>query len=239
MSLFKRICSVFTSSVEDEASEQNNTNKVETNPSTVEKTTNTPDNDSDDMISKYVFDGEIKSGNKITVSDGEVLVIIKDGAIIDLLQTGIYILNDASVSNFASGTAYVISLKESSKIRWGTAKPINFTDDQYGELSLRLRGTYSYNICDVVKFVTDYMNCGLSVNDYTINLLINAVEKVVDNCNVNSYLHLPTANVGKLLEDELRNTGINFKIKLDMITPTEESKEVIKQAMQNVILNNQ
>ena len=249
MSLLKRLFSAFTSSVDDTISElsehtnnTNPTNKVEVNPPTVEKSTSTPDNNSDGIISKYVFNGEIKSGTQIMVSSGEMLVVIKDGTIVDLLPTGMYVLDDSNVSNFATGSAYTISLKESDKFKWGTVKPINFNDKQYGMLALIVRGTYSYKICDVVKFVTDYMNTGniFSVNDHTRSLLINAVEKAIYSYNGISYTQLSTADIGKLVENELNDTtGINFTVDLDMITLTKESEEIIKQAMRNKILNNQ
>ncbi|MEE0061446.1 MAG: SPFH domain-containing protein [Acutalibacteraceae bacterium] len=243
MSIFKRLFSAFTSSVENTVSKPaeptSNTNNFETNPPAVKNSTYIPDNNGDDMISKYVFNGEIKSGTQIMVKNGEMVVVIKDGTIVDLLQTGVYVIDDSNVSNFATGSVYTISLKESNEIKWGTTNPICFTDKQYGMLSLRARGAYSYEICDIVKFVMDYMNCGCSVNDYTRNLLINAVERVIYSYNGNSYTQLPLANICQLIEEELRTTGINFRVKLDMITPTEESKAAIQQAMQNAIFNNQ
>ncbi|MEE1076364.1 MAG: SPFH domain-containing protein [Acutalibacteraceae bacterium] len=245
MSLLKRLFSAFTSSVDNTISElsehTNNTNKIEVNTPTVEKSTSTPDNNSDGIISKYVFSGEIKSGTQIMVSSGEILVVIKDGTIVNLLPTGIYVLDDSNVSDFATGSAYTISLKESEKFKWGTINPINFNDNQYGMLALRVRGTYSYKICDVVKFVTDYMKAGniFSVNDHTKSLLINAVEKAIYNCNGISYTQLSTADIGKFVENELKDIGINFIVNIEMITLAQESEAVIKQAMQNKNFNNQ
>ena len=245
MSLLKRLFSAFTSSVDNTISElsehTNNTNKIEVNTPTVEKSTSTPDNNSDGIISKYVFSGEIKSGTQIMVSSGEILVVIKDGTIVNLLPTGIYVLDDSNVSDFATGSAYTISLKESEKFKWGTINPINFNDNQYGMLALRVRGTYSYKICDVVKFVTDYMKAGniFSVNYHTKSLLINAVEKAIYNCNGISYTQLSTADIGKFVENELKDIGINFIVNIEMITLAQESEAVIKQAMQNKNFNNQ
>ena len=245
MSLLKRLFSAFTSSVDNTISElsehTNNTNKIEVNTPTVEKSTSTPDNNSDGIISKYVFSGEIKSGTQIMVSSGEILVVIKDGTIVNLLPTGMYVLDDSNVSDFATGSAYTISLKESEKFKWGTINPINFNDNQYGMLALRVRGTYSYKICDVVKFVTDYMKAGniFSVNDHTKSLLINAVEKAIYNCNGISYTQLSTADIGKFVENELKDIGINFIVNIEMITLAQESEAVIKQAMQNKNFNNQ
>lgn len=254
MSLFKRLCSAFTSSVENAISElsehtsstnnnntnnANITNSVEATPPTAKNSTFKPNDNSNDIISKYVFNDEIQSGTQIVVNSGEAIVVIKNGAIVNLLTTGVYAFNDSNISDFTTGSAYIISLKESDKIKWGTVKPIAFTDNQYGLLSLRLRGTYSYKICDIVKFVNDYMNCSLPVNDYTRNLLINAVEIAISRCNGGSYTQLKPADISRLIENELVNTGLSFNVKLDMITPTEESNAVIKQAMQNAIFNNQ
>lgn len=245
MSLFKRICSMFTSSVEaatnDNSQQTYNTNNtyttntVEASTATLQKSTTTPSDNSDDIISKYAFNGEIKSGTQITVSDGEMLVVIKDGAIADLLTTGVYVLNESNVSNFVTGSVYTVNLKETDEIKWATTKPIDFNDNRYGMLSLRILGSYSYSICDVVKFVNDYMLLGISVNDYTRNLLIEAFEKVICSLNGTSYTQLSPANISKLVQDELRNTGLMFRVNIERIALTEESKSVIEQAMKNLI----
>ena len=251
MSLFNRLCSAFRSSVEDVISElsertngtSNTTNqtKTETNPPTVEKSTSAPII-SDDMIKEYVFNGEIKSGSQIMVSSDEMVVLIKDGNIVDLLPSGVYILNDSNVSYFTTGCAYSISLKESTQIKWGTAKPVSFNDSTYGMLSLRLNGAYSYRICDIVKAITEYIKSesSFSFSDYTREfLVIPAVERAVSNCNITSYAEIQNTDFSKLIENELLETGINFTVNTNIATLTEDSKKVIEQYMKEKLFNNQ
>ena len=248
MGLFDRLRSAFTASVENAISElskntnnANNTNKVETNQPTVENKTITPDNNSNDMIRPYVFNGEVKSGTQIMVSSDEAIVVMKNGVVVNFLLPGVYVFNDSNADDFVTGSAYTISLKESEEIRWGTAKPICFTDSEYGMLSLRVCGAFSYTICDPVKFVIDYMNTGssVSVNEYTKNLLINTLDETFSKYNGTSYTILPLAEICKHIENELQTKGINIKVKIKMIKLTEDSQAIINQAMQNKILNNQ
>ncbi len=245
MGLFKSLCSLFTSSGEDAVSAPSNnpntTNKVETNPQAVEKTARTTNKNSDGMITEYVFDGEVKIGTQIKVEPLEWLFITKDGAVVDVLQEGIYVVNESSLPLFTSGVCYTVKLLESNKFRWGTSKPIIFTDNDCGMISLRVCGVYRYKICDPVKILTDYINAdsNFSLTEYTRNLVVNAVEKEIQNYNGCSYTQLPAADICKAVNNVLNDTGLKFTVQIQMIKPTEESIAAINQAMQNKILNNQ
>ena len=245
MGLFKSLCSLFTSSDEDAVSAPSNnpntTNKVEANPPTVEKTTRTTNKSNDGMITEYVFDGEVKIGTQIKVEPLEWLFITKDGAVVDVIQEGIYVVNESSLPIFTSSVCYTVKLLESDKFRWGTIKPIIFADNNYGMISLRVCGVYNYKICDPVMILTDYINANgnLSLTDYTRTLVIEAVEKAIHNYNGSSYAQLPTADICKAVNDNLSDTGLRFTVQIQMITPTEETKARIEQAMQNRIFNNQ
>ncbi len=244
MGLFKRLCSLFTSSGEDAVSAPSNnpntTNKVETNLATVEKTARTTDEHSDNLITEYVFDGEVKIGTKIKVNPTELLAVTKDGVIVEMFRDGEYVVNDSNLSKFKNSVPYTISLLKRTN-SWSTNEPIIFTDSDCGEVSLRAYGTYHYNLWDPVRIVTDYINAdsNFSLHDYTRTLVVNAFEKVIQNYNGSSFTQLPTKDICNAVHDELRATGFGFIIQIEMIKPTEESEAEIKHDMQNKILNNQ
>ncbi len=120
MSLFKSLCSLFTSSGDERSNNTNAEKKIESNPPAVEKPVSTPDKNSDSLISEYVFDGEVKIGTQITVNPLELLVFTKDGVMVDLLQQGVYVVNESILSKFTSGVAYTVKLTPCAGIRWGT-----------------------------------------------------------------------------------------------------------------------
>lgn len=184
-----------------------------------------------------LYQGEIQNGTKLTVDNGELLIAIKDGNVSDLLATGEYTVNDRNISNFASSKLYYISTLESETIKWGTSNPVNFTDSRYGDLSVKAMGTFSYIICDPVKFIMDYLNAGegISADEYIKNLVINAVQQVVYQNNGTSYTRLPMAVTNTAIKDQLATTGINFTVRVQMVNLTEESQSKIKTAMNNLI----
>ena len=184
-----------------------------------------------------VLISEIQNGTKLTVDNGELLIAIKDGNVSDLLATGEYTVNDRNISNFASSKLYYISTLESETIKWGTSNPVNFTDSRYGDLSVKAMGTFSYIICDPVKFIMDYLNAGegISADEYIKNLVINAIQQVVYQNNGTSYTRLPMAVTNTAIKDQLATTGINFTVRVQMVNLTEESQSKIKTAMNNLI----
>ena len=231
MSLFKRLFSTLTDSsnpVSEPAKPIAPTEtKVEVNEPTATESTS--------VITQY--QGEIHSGTRLMVSDGQFLIALKDGNIVDVLAPGVYMINEQNISNFASSSLYYISTLESETIKWGTIKPINFTDSNYGNLSLRAMGTFSYIICDPVKFIMDYLNAGegISADEYIKNLVINAVQQLVYQNNGTSYTRLPMAVTNTAIKDQLETTGIKFTVRIQMINLTEESQSKIKTAMNNLI----
>lgn len=236
MGLFKSLCSLFTSSGENAVSAPSNnssaTNKVETQ-ATVEKTAHTTDKNSDDLITEYIFDGEVKIGTKINVNPTELLAVTKDGVIVEMFRDGEYIVNDSNLFKFKNSVPYTISLLGRTN-KWSTNKPIIFTDNDYGQVLLRACGTYHYNLWDPVGIVTDYINEGrnFSLHEHTRSLVVNAFEKVIQSYNGSSFTQLPTKDICNAVQDELRATGFGFTIQIQMIKPTEESEVAIKQAMQ-------
>ena len=230
MSILKRIFSALTDSDNPVSEPVKPAEPIIENK--VEESTPTPE-DKTGIISNFTCEGGIKVGTQITVSDGQLLVALKDGNIIDLMPTGMYVVNEENASKLATSSLYYISLMESDRIRWGTTNPINFTDAKYGNLSLRVRGAYSYKVADPIKFITDCMNAGrsISVDDYIRPRVITAVEKIIFNNNGTSYTELPKAINKNLIRDELADTGINVNVFIEMIDLTEDSKTKIKNAM--------
>lgn len=243
MGLFKSLFSLFTSSGENAVSAPSNNsntiNHAETNQTTTKKAARTADENGDNLITEYVLDGEIKVGTKFKVNHAEFLAITKNGVIVELLTEGEYVVDDLKLFRYANSVPYTINLQRRTN-KWSTNEPIIFTDNKFGNVSLRAFGTYQYSIWDPTKIVTYYINedRSFSLHEYTRSLVVNAFEKVIQSYNGSSFSQLPTKEICDAVHDELRGSGFSFTIQLQMIKPTAESMAAINQAMQNEILNN-
>lgn len=166
-----------------------------------------------------LFEGVIQSGTELTVPDSQFLVALKDGAITEVFPAGVHRVNDQRVSVLASSNLYYISMLENVNIKWDTQGPVKFYDSEFGQVSLIAGGTYGYRICDPVKFIMDYMNLGASssAEDYTRNLLINAVKEIISQNNNTSYKRLPMTVTNAAVEAQLADTGIGFTVRIQTV----------------------
>ena len=165
------------------------------------------------------FEGIIQSGTELTVSGSQFLVAVKDGSVTEVFPAGVHRVNDQRVAELASSKLYYISMLENINRNWNTQGPIRFCDSELGPLSLAAGGTFGYRICDPVKFIMDYLNFGasISVEEYTRNLLVNAVKEIISQNNNTSYKGLPMIVTNAAVEARLAETGIRFSVRIQTV----------------------
>lgn len=165
------------------------------------------------------FEGIIQSGTELTVSGSQFLVAVKDGSVTEVFPAGVHRVNDQRVAELASSKLYYISMLENINRNWDTQGPIRFCDSELGSLSLAAGGTFGYRICDPVKFIMDYLNFGasISVEEYTRNLLVNAVKEIISQNNNTSYKGLPMIVTNAAVEARLAETGIRFSVRIQTV----------------------
>ena len=123
----------------------------------------------------------ISQGSKIAVNEGQALLVVEDGQVVDFtVEPGGYIFDKSSepslfCGNFGEGLkktfeevgkrftfggeagkiqrAYFVNIKEILGIKFGSQSPVAYDDPYYHTvLYLRYFGTYSFRITDPIRF---------------------------------------------------------------------------------------
>jgi len=112
-------------------------------------------------------DMEIENGGRLTVRESEMALFVNEGKIADVFGPGLYTLNTeklpllTDLMNWGKGfespfksDVYFFSTHLEIDQKWGTATPITIRDSEFGAVSVRSYGIYSYRIVDPRAFFT-------------------------------------------------------------------------------------
>ncbi len=112
-------------------------------------------------------DMEIENGGRLTVRESEMALFVNEGKIADVFGPGLYTLNTENLPlltdlmNWGKGfespfksDVYFFSTHLEIDQKWGTATPITIRDSEFGAVSVRSYGIYSYRIVDPRAFFT-------------------------------------------------------------------------------------
>jgi membrane protease subunit (stomatin/prohibitin family) len=127
-------------------------------------------NEPEQGILAYRFpmqDMEIENGGRLTVRESEMALFVNEGKIADVFGPGLYTLNTenlpllSDLMNWGKGfespfksDVYFFSTRLEIDQKWGTATPITIRDSEFGAVSVRSYGIYSYRIVDPRAFFT-------------------------------------------------------------------------------------
>ena len=127
-------------------------------------------NEPEQGILAYRFpmqDMEIENGGRLTVRESEMALFVNEGKIADVFGPGLYTLNTENLPlltdlmNWGKGfespfksDVYFFSTHLEIDQKWGTATPITIRDSEFGAVSVRSYGIYSYRIVDPRAFFT-------------------------------------------------------------------------------------
>lgn len=113
-------------------------------------------------------DNEIKQGSNVVVREGQAAVFLKEGRLADIMGPGTYSLNtdnfpvlsDLGAFGFAfvspvKADVYFVSTRRFIDNKWGTKNPIMIRDPEFKMVRIRAFGKYSFEICDVEKFMRE------------------------------------------------------------------------------------
>ena len=114
-----------------------------------------------------MLDMEIENGGRLTVRESEMALFVNEGRIADVFGPGLYTLNTENLPlltdlmNWGKGfespfksDVYFFSTHLQIDQKWGTATPITIRDTEFGAVSVRSYGIYSYRIVDPRVFFT-------------------------------------------------------------------------------------
>lgn len=111
---------------------------------------------------------DIRNGAQLTVREGQVAVFVNEGQIADIFKPGMYELETENLPilsrlkgwkyGFKSpfkAEVYFLSTRILADFTWGTPSPFSIRDPEFGILTLRARGHFSFHITDPGKFLPD------------------------------------------------------------------------------------
>lgn len=122
--------------------------------------------DPDVLMWRFPFqDQEIQNGAALIVRDSQSALFVDEGTIADLFQVGTHKLTTQNLplltnlknwsklfeSPFKSDV-YFFNLRQQLSKRWGTAQPVTIRDQDFGAVSVRSYGMYSFRITNPVTF---------------------------------------------------------------------------------------
>jgi membrane protease subunit (stomatin/prohibitin family) len=110
-------------------------------------------------------DQEIENGGQLTVRESQMAAFVNEGRIADVLGPGMHTLSTRNLpvltdlmnwsKDFQSpfkSDVYFFSTRLQIDQKWGTATPITFRENEFGAVTVRGYGIYSYRIADAKKF---------------------------------------------------------------------------------------
>lgn len=127
-------------------------------------------NEPDEGVLAYRFpmqDQEIQTGAKLTVRESQMALFVNEGKIADVFGPGLYTLTtenlplltdlknwDKEFKSPFKSDVYFFSTHLQIDQRWGTGAPIIIRDKEFGAVSMRSYGVYSYHVNDCHTFFT-------------------------------------------------------------------------------------
>ncbi len=190
--------------------------------------------------------GEFSIGSQLIVREGQEAVFFRDGKSLDVFGPGRHTL---SISNLPlltgllgkafggrtpfTAEVYFVSMREFIDLRWGTAQPVVFRDNDFGMVRLRAFGSYSMRVGDSRLFIRQVVGSrgayttGL-IEDFLRGVIVNEFNDLLGDVHT-SLLDLP-AQSGELaiamrnaLIDDFRRLGLDLvSFQIVAITPPDE-----------------
>ena len=125
------------------------------------------DQSSDTILHQYDCRGnEIKNGAQLIVRESQAAVFVKEGELGDVFSPGKYTLDTNNLPILTSlkswkyafnspfkAEVYMVNTKVFTAQKWGTPNVFYVRDQDFGRVSLRAFGTYSFRVADPGMFV--------------------------------------------------------------------------------------
>lgn len=149
-----------------------------------------------------VDDQEIQNGASLIVRESQVALFVNEGRLADAFPAGSYQLTTnnlpilTNLQNWSrffespfKSDVYFFNTKQQMARGWGTAQPITIRDNEFGLVSIRSFGTYSYRIVDVKKFFTEIAGItdafyAHQLDDQLRNVCVTTLSSILGNKNI-------------------------------------------------------
>lgn len=147
-------------------------------------------------------DQEIQSGAQLTVRESQMALFVDEGKTADAFGPGMYTLNTKTLpvltylknwdklfqSPFKSDVYFFNTTLKLGR-KWGTAQPITIRDKEFGIVSVRAFGMYSYRIIDPKHFFLEVCGVceeysGAKLEEQLRNLTMKTLANLFGNANI-------------------------------------------------------
>ncbi|MBS7829335.1 SPFH domain-containing protein [Wohlfahrtiimonas chitiniclastica] len=170
-----------------------------------------------------VDDQEIQNGASLIVRESQVALFVNEGRLADAFPAGSYQLTTnnlpilTNLQNWSrffespfKSDVYFFNTKQQMARGWGTAQPITIRDNEFGLVSIRSFGTYSYRIVDVKKFFTEIAGItdafyAHQLDDQLRNVCVTTLSSILGNKNI-PFIDMAAnlSALSKLIEEALQ-----------------------------------
>ena len=190
--------------------------------------------------------GEFSFGSQLIVREGQAAVFFRDGKSLDVFGPGRHTLSTNNLPLLGgivkipfggrspfTAEVYFVSLREFNDLKWGTAQPVVFRDNDFGMVRLRAFGNFSIRVADPQLFVQQVVGSrgayttGL-IEDYLRGVIVNEFNDMLGSVHT-SLLDLPgqstelAAAMRNALADDFRRIGLDLtSFQVVAITPPDE-----------------
>jgi membrane protease subunit (stomatin/prohibitin family) len=135
--------------------------------------------------------GEFALGSQLIVRESQAAVFFRDGQSLDTFGPGRHTLSTQNLPLLSgllkipfggrtpfTAEVYFVSLREFTDLKWGTAQPVVFRDNDFGMVRLRAFGTYSMRVADPQLFIQQVVGSRGAyttgfIEDYLRGLIVN------------------------------------------------------------------
>jgi membrane protease subunit (stomatin/prohibitin family) len=221
-----------------------------------------PNERSGDLVARVPEQGagEFAMGSQLVVREGQEAVFVRDGKALDVFGPGRHTLSTNNLPVISTllripfggrspftAEVYFVSTREFPDMKWGTAQPVVFRDDEFGMVRLRAFGTYAMRVADPQLFVQQIVGSRGAyttgqIEDYLRGVIVNEFNDLLGEAKV-SLLDLPgqsselAAAMRNALVDDFRRVGLDLTgFQITAITPPDEVQKRIDERTSMAVL---
>lgn len=223
-----------------------------------------PDSRPDEIVYRVpeYGSGEFRLGSQCVVRESQRAVFVRDGKALDVLGPGRHTLSTANIPILADilgipfgskspfrAEVFYVSVREITDMKWGTAQPVLYRDQEFGMIRIRAFGTYSMRVKDPQLFVNQIVGTrGVyrtsDIEDFLRSIIINEFNDLLGD-TMSSLLdiqsttqELATATQAAIAADVERLGLELLSFQISAITPPEEVQQRIDERSGMTALGN-
>jgi membrane protease subunit (stomatin/prohibitin family) len=212
-----------------------------------------PDLRSDEIVARVPEQGagEFTLGSQLVVREGQAAVFFRDGKALDVFGPGRHTLNTQNLPVLSgllripfggrspfTAEVYFVAMREFTDLKWGTAQPVVFRDNELGMVRLRALGSYSMRVADPQLFIQQVVGTrgayttGM-IEDYLRGIVVNEFNDLLGSVHTTIF-DLPgqsaeiAAAMRNALADDFQRLGLDLtSFQVIAITPPDEVQKRI------------